>query len=723
MDDINEGLKPILDFKISFSYNAKNEKAIKDIRGIIPKGKCIVLCGESGCGKSTILRCLNHLIPEFYEGIFEGFIKIDGEDSVNKTIGEVGNKISSVFQDPRSQFFSLESDIEIAFGLENKGINSNEIKKRVDNAFLKFGLEYLRNREVFKLSSGERQLIAIMAAWAMNSDIILLDEPTANLDYTAIKKLTELLLLLKKEGKTLIINEHRLYYLHDLADEYWLIKNGYICEKYDKDIFLELSQNNLKNIGLRVNDINQIEMHPKKEEFYNQENVLEVKNISFKYGKKRILNDTSFKLNSNEITCIIGQNGAGKTTLGKCLCGLLKPTQGKIYLNGKAMKYDDLYRNSLFIMQESEFQFFTNSVIGELKYGIDSSKYDEIEPLLKEFDMWGLRNRHPFSLSGGQMQKLTLMTAYLSSKKLIILDEPTSGLDKWSMDLCVKLINKMKKEKIVLLISHDLEFIAAVAEQYFKIEDGIIQQTCKLKDIKTLITILDNGSSQHSEIKLKKDKLLDPRVSLFFLSLCMFSIGIDNKILIQTYSLVLLIFSLINKRHKTFSIYLIILCLIYGLEILFPNAATIFMANLLPRYILIFMLFPVILGGRGATNMLACLRKIRVPERLILILSVSFRFFPVLNNDFKLLKQSIKNRKNYEEKNILKKVFLHCEALITSIIFRVIRIAETLSASAETRGISMKNKKTSYIGLKFGVQDYFVMIVLASVSVISIFLK
>ena len=93
MDDINEGLKPILDFKISFSYNAKNEKAIKDIRGIIPKGKCIVLCGESGCGKSTILRCLNHLIPEFYEGIFEGFIKIDGEDSVNKTIGEVGNTL------------------------------------------------------------------------------------------------------------------------------------------------------------------------------------------------------------------------------------------------------------------------------------------------------------------------------------------------------------------------------------------------------------------------------------------------------------------------------------------------------------------------------------------------------------------------------------------------------------------------------------------------------
>ena len=249
------------------------------------------------------------------------------------------------------------------------------------------------------------------------------------------------------------------------------------------------------------------------------------------------------------------------------------------------------------------------------------------------------------------------MTAYLSSKKLIILDEPTSGLDKWSMDLCVKLIDKMKKEKIVLLISHDLEFIAAVAEQYFKIEDGKIQQTCKLKDIKTLITILDNSSSQHSEIKLKKDKLLDPRVSLFFLGLCMFSIGIDNKILIQTYSLVLLIFSLINKRYKTFFIYLIVLCLIYGLEILFPNTATIFMANLLPRYILIFMIFPVLLGGRGATNMLAGLRKIRVPERLILILSVSFRFFPVLNNDFKLLKQSIKNRKNYEEKKKKKKSF------------------------------------------------------------------
>ena len=171
--------KTILDFKIDFSYDENKEKVLNNVVGSISKGQCVALCGESGCGKSTLLRCLNHLIPEFYDGIFNGHILVNSENICNKNVGEVGEIISSVFQDPRSQFFTMESDTEISFGLENKGLTHEEIKKRTKEAFSKFGLEYLENREVFKLSSGERQLIAVMAAWAMNTEIILLDEPTA----------------------------------------------------------------------------------------------------------------------------------------------------------------------------------------------------------------------------------------------------------------------------------------------------------------------------------------------------------------------------------------------------------------------------------------------------------------------------------------------------------------------------------------------------------------
>ncbi len=724
MGRTSEVCETILDFKMDFSYESNKEKALNNVIGSISKGQCVVLCGESGCGKSTLLRCLNHLIPEFYDGIFNGHILVNSEDIGNKNVGEVGETISSVFQDPRSQFFTMESDTEIAFGLENKGLTHEEIKKRTKEAFLKFGLEYLENREVFKLSSGERQLIAIMAAWAMDTEIILLDEPTANLDYLAIKKLKEILLLLKKEGKTLIISEHRLYYLQDLADEFWLIKNGIIYEKYDHKIFMSFSQSKLDDLGLRITDLKQLQAQDELLNIGN--NKLEIKNISFDYKKQKILKDLSFTASSGEVNCFIGKNGAGKTTLGKCISGLLKFQYGSVFLNGEKLSYKALSQKSLFMMQEAEFQFFTNFVLSELKYGVKTSKHEEIEPLLKKFNMWKLKNRHPFSLSGGQMQKLTLMIAYLSDKSVIVLDEPTSGLDKKSLDTIVELIKEMKKEKIVICISHDLEFIAAVSNKCLEIKDGVIRQICEVnssKDIESIKEIFDTEYPQDKGPSKKCEKILDPRTNLLFLFLCMTAVVIDNKQLIFQYNLLALLFSIANRRYTNFVGTSIILGVIYGFEIIIPCEITMFMANLLPRFALLFLLFPIILGGRGATNMLAGLRKMRVPERLLLIFSVSFRFFPVLKNDFNLSRQVLKNRENGECKNIFQRKIAYLEALVISLIFRVIRIGETLSASAETRGIGLRHKKSSYISLRFRICDYSLMIAMVLILMINIFEK
>ena len=309
MEKTEEISESILDFKIDFSYESNKEKTLKNMTGSISKGECVVLCGESGCGKSTLLRCLNHLIPEFYDGVFKGYISVNSQDMADKNIGEVGEVISSVFQDPRSQFFTMESDTEISFGLENRGLAPEIIRKRTKEAFSKFGLEYLENTEVFKLSSGERQLIAIMAAWSTDTDIILLDEPTANLDYSAIEKLKKILLLLKKEGKTLIISEHRLYYLQDLADEFWLMKNGSIYEKYDKNKFQSFSKNELNDMCLRVTDLKQIE--PENTQAIKQSDKLEIKNLSFAYKKEKILKNLSFSASLGEVNCLIGRNGCG----------------------------------------------------------------------------------------------------------------------------------------------------------------------------------------------------------------------------------------------------------------------------------------------------------------------------------------------------------------------------------------------------------------------------
>lgn len=216
----------MIDFEFEFQYAEEKQPTLQKVGGSIPAGRCVVLCGGSGCGKSTLLRCINGLIPQFYEGELKGFCRLNGQDTAGIRIGEIGELAASVFQDPRSQFFTVNSSNEVAFGLENHGLPQDKIRRRVDEAFRIFHLERLKDRNVYELSSGERQLISILSAWAMDTDIFLLDEPTANLDFAATQQLKEILLALKKQGKTLLLSEHRLYYLADIA-ELLLWKMGY----------------------------------------------------------------------------------------------------------------------------------------------------------------------------------------------------------------------------------------------------------------------------------------------------------------------------------------------------------------------------------------------------------------------------------------------------------------------------------------------------------------
>lgn len=191
----------MIDFEFEFQYSQESTPTLRKVSGNIPAGRCVVLCGGSGCGKSTLLRCINGLIPQFYEGELTGFCRLDGHDTADLSIGEIGELAASVFQDPRSQFFTVNSSNEVAFGLENHGLPQEKIRNRVDEAFRTFHLEHLKNRNVYELSSGERQLISILSAWAMDTDIFLLDEPTANLDFAATQQLRIFCLSLKSRER------------------------------------------------------------------------------------------------------------------------------------------------------------------------------------------------------------------------------------------------------------------------------------------------------------------------------------------------------------------------------------------------------------------------------------------------------------------------------------------------------------------------------------------
>ncbi len=466
----------MIDFEFEFQYAEEKQPTLQKVGGSIPAGRCVVLCGGSGCGKSTLLRCINGLIPQFYEGELRGFCRLNGQDTAGMSIGEIGELAASVFQDPRSQFFTVNSSNEVAFGLENHGLPQDKIRRRVDEAFRVFHLERMKDRNVYELSSGERQLISILSAWAMDTDIFLLDEPTANLDFAATQQLKEILLALKKQGKTLLLSEHRLYYLADIADEYWVMADGEIKGKYTAAEAKAFSAEQRQTLSLRTFDLAEIAVPEKEPLPKTAPTALAVSEVRYTYGRKAgdTLSCVSFSVLEHEIVGLVGANGCGKTTIGKLIAGLYDPSGGQIFLYGKAQKPKGLQKQVLFILQEAEFQFFTNSVLHELQYGhtVTPEFEAKTEALLKSMDMWGCRHRHPFSLSGGQMQRLALMMAYLSDKPIVILDEPTAGQDAESLERCAALIRQMRKEKTVLIITHDLELIADACDYCIGLSDG-----------------------------------------------------------------------------------------------------------------------------------------------------------------------------------------------------------------------------------------------------------
>lgn len=384
----------MIDFEFEFQYAEENAPVLRRTAGSIPKGRCVVLCGGSGCGKSTLLRCINGLIPQFYEGELKGFCRLAGKDTDGLSIGEIGELAASVFQDPRSQFFTVNSSNEVAFGLENHGLPQEKIQQRVDEAFRIFHLEHLKDRNVYELSSGERQLISILSAWAMDTDIFLLDEPTANLDFAATQQLKRILLALKNQGKTLLLSEHRLYYLTDIADAYWVMADGEIRQKYTAAEAGAISQEQLHTLCLRTLDLDKIDVQEKEPLPGDTPQALTVLDVRYKYGGKQdaILSSVDFSIREHEIVGLVGANGCGKTTIGKVIAGLYRPSGGQIKLFETTQKPKQLQKQVLFILQEAEFQFFTNSVLHELQYGhtVTPEFEKRTEALLKSMGMWEL---------------------------------------------------------------------------------------------------------------------------------------------------------------------------------------------------------------------------------------------------------------------------------------------------------------------------------------------
>ena len=453
---------------LNFSYNTKEENLF-DINLEIKQGECILICGRSGSGKSSITKLFNSLIPNYYEGKLEGKVYVKGMDTTEKEIYEISRVISSVFQDPKTQFFNINTSSEILFYLENRGFPRDVMVKRLEEAAKIFNIEHLLNRNIFELSGGEKQIIAIASAYVSGTDIIVLDEPSSNLDYLSSEIVGEMLKQLKKEGKTLIVAEHRFYFIKDLIDRVYYLDSGKVKKVFSKEKFFSLDINERKNLGLRNVFFEKLNTKSKKEP--NKEG-LEIHKLAYKFkdgnGKLDVEN-LFFPLGS--IVGVVGKNGSGKSSFIRSLMGLEKRDSTEISFRGKRLTKKDRIKKSYMVMQDVNYQLFTESVTNETILG-KSGKFSEsdVDEILKSLNIYDLKEKHPMALSGGQKQRVAVASALVSGAEIICFDEPTSGMDYENMLRISKLIKSCSNENnIIFIISHDNEFLNETVDEIFDI--------------------------------------------------------------------------------------------------------------------------------------------------------------------------------------------------------------------------------------------------------------
>ena len=445
----------MLEFKdVSFTYKNSNNKVLDRVNFKINKGECILLTGVSGSGKSTLIHLMNGLIPTLYEGQLEGEILFKNKDLKDIESYDISKNIGYVSQDPRGHFFTTNTTSELVFSMENYGIPLNEMKKKYSELVNLLELEKLVDKNIIYISSGERQKIAIGCSLSLEPEIIILDEPSSNLDFHMTKKLKQLIEKLKTKGYTIIIAEHRMYYIQNLIDRVLVINNGKVIEKTISD----LESNN--EVPLRSLDIFNLELE--NISCKNKELLMEINNITY----KNILSNITTTVYKGDVIGLIGKNGVGKTTLLRLLSNIMKPNKGKIV--GKVVPF--------LVMQDMDYQFFTESVESEMKFGSADNDLEKINSLLMKLGLTEFKDKIPFELSGGQKQRLLIAISALANVNLLMFDEPTSGLDYVNMTKVSGILKNLSKNSALIVATHDIEFLYKTCNRVVYLDDKVIKE-------------------------------------------------------------------------------------------------------------------------------------------------------------------------------------------------------------------------------------------------------
>jgi len=451
---------------ISYTYPGGGSNVINAVNCEITQGSAVLFTGASGCGKSTLIRAANGLIPHFFKGKNTGTVSISGKPTTQNSIPEIAREVGTLFQDPEQQFFTLDVESEIAFSHEQRGVQPETIRTVIKDIAEKLNITHILKSSLFSISEGEKQKTALASLLSLKPRAVLLDEPTANLDHASTLQLGNAIKELKNNGITVVIVDHRLYWLKDIVDKIFVLDHGSIAETGPFGL-LENSTTRQK-YGLRHADINHlhdtIAQIPSTESWAGKSVIIQDLSFSYK-GKDKLFSNATFHFPMGHVTAIKGPNGRGKTTLARILTGLNKIKAGKIFLNDREITAGQLLKKAGLVFQNSDHQLFMNSVERELLISgrhLGRQKAGEkARHILQHFNLTDVIDAHPQSLSGGQKQRLVIACALMKEPDILILDEPTSGLDGANMQIISHTLKQIaRRNTCVIVITHDLELIA-----------------------------------------------------------------------------------------------------------------------------------------------------------------------------------------------------------------------------------------------------------------------
>lgn len=536
---------------LTFSYPNKENFALQNVNLSINSGDFVVVCGQSGSGKTTLLRMLKKEIAPYGEK--QGTVFYKGED-VEKLDDKISaQKIGFVFQKPDQQIVTDKVWHELAFGLESLGYDSDYIRLRVGEMANYFGITSLFRKKTTELSGGQKQLMNLASVMAMSPDVIILDEPTSQLDpITANDFITTLKKINDELGLTVIIIEHRLQEVFPIADKVAVMEDGkVICYDTPRNVCEKLSNHPMSQgfpSAVRIwqksgskgecpltvkegrNFINSNFSErklPLRNTIPNTEDIITLKDVFFRYekGGNDILSSTNLSIKKGEHFCILGGNGSGKTTTLKILAGLLKPYRGKVIIdNNKMTKKTTADFNRLgvaMLPQNPESVFLKSRVIDDYTElckikGIEKSDYeDKINSVAKKLGIKDLLENHPYDLSGGEIQKCALGKVLISEPKILLLDEPTKGVDAYSKIALSKILQEIKSDGVTIItVTHDVEFASIVADRCGLFFDGEVLSSLVPQEFFSKNNFYTTASSRISRDKFANAVTVDDVVSL-----------------------------------------------------------------------------------------------------------------------------------------------------------------------------------------------------------------